>query len=39
MRSASGTVRYVDASHRWDKLMRISEVEYVQEPQLPLPSM
>jgi fructose-1,6-bisphosphatase II len=39
MRSASGTVRYVEATHRWDKLMRISDVEYVQEPQLPLPSM
>ncbi|GAB4213344.1 MAG: class II fructose-bisphosphatase [Roseiflexaceae bacterium] len=28
MRSASGTVRYIDARHRWDKLMRISNVQY-----------
>jgi len=28
MRSASGTVRYIESSHRWDKLMRISGVEY-----------
>ena len=28
MRSASGTVRYVDSNHRWDKLMRISNLPY-----------
>lgn len=28
MRSASGTVRYVDSTHRWDKLMRISNLPY-----------
>ncbi|MCG8352930.1 MAG: class II fructose-bisphosphatase [Chloroflexales bacterium] len=28
MRAASGTVRYVDSTHRWDKLMRISNVPY-----------
>jgi fructose-1,6-bisphosphatase II len=31
MRSTSGTIRYIDATHRWDKLMRISEVEYTHE--------
>ena len=30
MRSASGTMRFVDATHRWDKLMRISSVPYDQ---------
>jgi fructose-1,6-bisphosphatase II len=39
MRSASGTVRYVDATHRWDKLMQISELSYVQDPQLPISDM
>ena len=29
MRSASGTVRYIESRHRWDKLMRISGVPYV----------
>jgi fructose-1,6-bisphosphatase II len=28
MRSRSGTVRYIDATHRWDKLMRISTMPY-----------
>lgn len=28
MRSASGTVRYLDARHDWTKLMRISGVDY-----------
>jgi fructose-1,6-bisphosphatase II len=28
MRSLSGTVRYIDSNHRWDKLMRISNVDY-----------
>ena len=28
MRSASGTVRYIESRHRWDKLMRISELPY-----------
>jgi fructose-1,6-bisphosphatase II len=29
MRSASGTIRYVESRHRWDKLMRISSLDYV----------
>ncbi|WP_298821021.1 class II fructose-bisphosphatase [Chloroflexus sp.] len=29
MRSRSGTVRYIEATHRWDKLMRISDMPYV----------
>lgn len=28
MRSSSGTVRYIESHHRWDKLMRISGVDY-----------
>jgi fructose-1,6-bisphosphatase II len=28
MRSASGTIRYIESTHRWDKLMRISGVPY-----------
>jgi len=28
MRSRSGTVRMVESRHRWDKLMRISRIEY-----------
>ncbi|WP_287157640.1 class II fructose-bisphosphatase [Chloroflexus sp.] len=28
MRSRSGTVRYIEATHRWDKLMRISDMPY-----------
>jgi fructose-1,6-bisphosphatase II len=28
MRSLSGTVRYIESNHRWDKLMRISNVDY-----------
>jgi fructose-1,6-bisphosphatase II len=28
MRSASGTIRYVQATHRWDKLMRISDLPF-----------
>jgi len=28
MRSRSGTVRFVEADHRWDKLMRISDYPY-----------
>ena len=28
MRLASGTVRYIESSHRWDKLMRISSLQY-----------
>lgn len=31
MRSASGTMRYIDATHRWDKLMRISDVDYTHD--------
>jgi fructose-1,6-bisphosphatase II len=29
MRSASGTVRFIESTHRWDKLMRISQVPYL----------
>lgn len=29
LRSASGTTRYVESRHRWDKLMRISALDYV----------
>lgn len=29
MRSASGTTRYIESRHRWDKLMRISALDYV----------
>lgn len=39
MRSSSGTVRYVEALHRWDKLMRISELPYDRDPDLPIPQM
>ncbi len=28
MRSKSGTIRYIQAVHRWDKLMRFSEIKY-----------
>lgn len=28
MRSKSGTVRFVEARHRWDKLMRFSQIRY-----------
>lgn len=28
MRSKSGTVRFVEATHRWDKLMRFSQIAY-----------
>ncbi len=28
MRSMTGTVRHIDASHRWDKLMQISNLPY-----------
>ncbi|MBU6335735.1 MAG: class II fructose-bisphosphatase [Chloroflexi bacterium] len=28
MRSSSGTVRYIESRHRWDKLMQISDVRY-----------
>lgn len=28
MRSRSGTVRHIEAMHRWDKLMRISDMPY-----------
>jgi fructose-1,6-bisphosphatase II len=30
MRSGSGTVRYIESTHRWDKLMRISGLKYDQ---------
>lgn len=35
MRSSSGTVRHITATHRWDKLMRISDLPYDAE-QFPL---
>ena len=28
MRSVSGTVRYIESRHRWDKLMKISDLEF-----------
>ncbi len=28
MRSASGTLRYIEGRHRWDKLMKISDLAY-----------
>jgi len=28
MRSKSGTTRYIQSVHRWDKLMAFSEVKY-----------
>ena len=28
MRSKSGTVRFIEATHRWDKLMRFSQIAY-----------
>lgn len=28
MRGKSGTIRYIDATHRWDKLMAFSQVRY-----------
>lgn len=28
MRSKSGTIRYIEASHRWDKLMQISQIRF-----------
>jgi fructose-1,6-bisphosphatase II len=28
MRAASGTVRHIEATHHWDKLMRISDLRY-----------
>jgi fructose-1,6-bisphosphatase II len=28
MRSRSGTIRSIDARHRWDKLMEISQLQY-----------
>jgi len=28
MRSRSGTVRYIEATHRWDKLMAISQIAF-----------
>ncbi|KAB8143583.1 class II fructose-bisphosphatase [Chloroflexia bacterium SDU3-3] len=31
MRSASGTTRYIESHHRWDKLMRISALDYVHD--------
>ncbi len=34
MRSLSGTMRYIRAYHRWDKLMRISEIPYDPEGDL-----
>ena len=31
MRSRSGTIRVIQAEHRWDKLMPISAVDYAPE--------
>lgn len=31
MRGVSGTIRYIESRHRWDKLMRISGVDYAHE--------
>jgi len=31
MRSTTGTVRHIESMHRWDKLMRISGIEYVSD--------
>ena len=28
MRSKSGTVRFVEGTHRWDKLMRYSQIRF-----------
>lgn len=28
MRSRSGTIRYIEATHRWEKLMKISDITY-----------
>jgi fructose-1,6-bisphosphatase II len=28
MRSRSGTIRYIESTHRWDKLMRFSQVQF-----------
>ncbi|GAB4401894.1 MAG: class II fructose-bisphosphatase [Anaerolineales bacterium] len=28
MRSKSGTIRYIEATHRWDKLMQISQIRF-----------
>jgi fructose-1,6-bisphosphatase II len=33
MRSASGTTRYIESTHRWNKLMRISGVDYAHPSQ------
>ncbi|MCB0078209.1 MAG: class II fructose-bisphosphatase [Anaerolineales bacterium] len=32
VRSRSGTIRFVEATHRWDKLMTYSQVPYSQKP-------
>ncbi len=39
MRSESGTVRYMSANHRWNKLMRISDLPYDQAAPSPMPQM
>lgn len=33
MRSVSGTVRYIESRHRWDKLMKISDLEFTHRDQ------
>lgn len=38
MRAASGTVRYITATHFWDKLMKISELPYDRGPH-PIPQL
>ena len=32
MRSKSGTIRTIISQHRWDKLMRISQIGYARQP-------
>jgi fructose-1,6-bisphosphatase II len=38
MRAASGTARYITAKHRWNKLMRISDLPYDKGPN-PMPQL
>jgi len=36
MRSRSGTTRMIESQHRWDKLMKISQISYA-NPNLAIP--
>jgi hypothetical protein len=36
MRSRSGTTRIIESQHRWDKLMKISQISYA-NPNLAIP--